>query len=211
MKKIILLLAAITAASGAAEARAPKGFHEGPYFLLSGGMFTYTADNNARRNTTTGNDIEPTVGFNFGWNIKDYIAPELQTRYTTNRNSGRREYVASININAVYSFVTPQLTSFKNNVYILPFLQMGPVFQFAAVPGDPDADTSTLFQWGAGIGVGGGAKVLFGRYVYLGILAQSDFLYLNEKKQDIGGVPAIILNGGWDGQLAVSGLAGCHF
>jgi hypothetical protein len=212
MKKTILTaFVLIIFSSGVANARPPKGFHEGPYLLFSGGMLTYTADDNVRTKTSTGNDIEPTFGFNFGWNLKDYVGAELQARYSTNRNAGVREHIATANISAVFTLVTPQLTNFKKPVYVLPFVQAGPAVQFAAVPADPAAGGGTLLHWGIGPSIGGGVRVLFARYFYVGVLAQVDFLYLNEKKQDIGGVQTVILNEGWDGQIGISGLAGCHF
>src|SRR3989338_6958293 len=124
-----------------------SGFHKGPYFLLEGGVLNFEADKVAR-------NYEPTVGFHFGWNLKNYIAPELQIRYATNKNNGNREHIINVNVNTVFTFITNQLTK-KNSVRLLPFIQGGVIAQFAAIPGDTSSTDRTVPMWGPGIGLGG--------------------------------------------------------
>ena len=188
----------------------PSGFHEGPYFMLHGGLLNFSADNNVRTSTKVGRDFEPSVGFNFGWNLKDWIGPELEVRYATNKNGGNREHIVNVNINAVYSFIIDQLGISKNSA-VIPFIQTGPAIQLAAVPGDVLSTDNTMAVWGAGFGVGAGVKILFKRYGYAGILGQSDFIHLPNKYQNIGGSMVKVMNGGWEPEVGVSLMAGVHF
>lgn len=186
-----------------ALASPPTGFHKGPYIMLNGGILNYTVDNNQRTGAKVGRDIEPSIGFNFGWFIKDSIAPELMVRYSTNKNGGSREHVVNVNLNAIYSFIVSPT--------IIPFAQIGPVAQFAAIPGDPSSSDRTIALWGVGAGAGGGIRLLFLKYGYAGLLAQMDFIKLPSKYQDISGTSQRIIKGGFDVQPALSALAGFHF
>jgi hypothetical protein len=196
--------------SAGALASPTKGFHEGPYILLNGGFFYYTADNNVRTGTKTNNDFEPTVGFNFGWNLKDYFAPELQARYSTSSNGNAREHVVDVNFNAVLTLVIDQLTSSKK-IKLLPFLQAGPMLQFASLPADPASSNKTISVWAPGFSVGGGLRVLFLRYGYAGILGMCDFVSMPEKQQNFGGTDQVVIKGEWNAQPAFMGLLGVHF
>lgn len=212
MKKIctLLFLLFLLFSSNIAIARTPTGFHEGPYFMLMGGVLNYTADDNARTGASVGRDYEPCFGFNFGWNLKDYIAPELEVRYATNKNSGNREHVVNVNLNAVYTLLIDPLTRSKN-VKVLPFIQAGPMVQFAAIPGDPLSSDKTIPSWGPGLSIGTGLKILFLKYGYAGLMMQTDFLSLPTKKQNILGVDTVIVKGGWDVQLDFLAMFGAHF
>ncbi len=186
-----------------AFAKPPQGFHEGPYILINGGLFNYTADNNIHTGEKVGRDFEPTVGFNFGWNLTDWIAPELEVRYSTNKNNGNREHVVDVNLNAVYSFIIDE--------HFIPFIQGGPMAQFAAIPGDPGSNDRVIGYWGPGVSLGAGLMVMFLQYGYVGILGQYDFLHLPAKNQSIGGITTQITAGGWDPQFGASIQTGVHF
>jgi len=205
-----LIILALIFFSATALAKPPKGFHEGPYFQFSGGVFQYTGDDNTRTSTRTANDWEPLIGFNFGWNVTDYFAPELQVKYSTNANSGNREHVMNVNINGVLTFITDYLTQMKN-FKVLPYVQAGPMAQFAAIPGDPLASDSSIFLWAPGVSIGGGVRFMVSRYGYFGVMAQSDFVCLPEKSQNVAGTNEVIIGGGWSAQPAFLGLAGVHF
>jgi hypothetical protein len=192
------------------EASPPKGFLKGPYFMLQGGIFDFTADNNARTGAKVGKNYEPIVGFNFGWNLYDSIASELQVRYTTNKNNGNREHVVKANFNFVYSFIMDKFAN-RESTRFIPFLQGGPMLLLAAVPGDPASSDKILSLWGPGVGIGGGLRVLYKRYIYFGLLAQSDFVILPDRNQNISGVNTKIIGGGPDAQFGVTGTIGVHF
>ncbi len=209
MKKIWILFGlCILSFGSSAYAKAPVGFHEGPYFLINTGVRNFTADNNARTGAQVGRNFEPVVGFNFGWNLTDYFAPELQARYSTSKSNGSREQLVNVNVNAIYFLVIDQLTS--SSVYILPFLQGGPVVQAGVIPGDPSVG-GTITVVAGGFGVGGGVRVMFLTYGYVGILGQVDFIDFPGKSQNIGGVDTTILKGGWDPQIGATFEAGVHF
>lgn len=195
---IISLLAAWPAL-----AAQPSGFHEGPYFLLSGGILNFSADNNVRTGARVGSDFEPAVGFHFGWNITDNFAPELQVRYSTNEESNAREHVVNVNLNGVYSFII--------NSYFIPFVQAGGAALISAVPGDTASSDNLMSMWGGGIGFGAGIKTLFKKYGYAGILVQTDILQLKTNYQDIGATYQQITKGGWEALFGASALVGVHF
>jgi len=198
------------AAASTSLARPQKDFLRGPYFMVGGGIMGYSADKNIRLNKKVGRDYEPDVGFVFGWNIVDYIAPELQVRYATNKNSGNREHLVTANINCVVTPIIDGMTDWEN-VKILPFVQGGPALHMAAVPGDPASSDKTIPLWAPGFGVGGGLRFLFGEYVFAALLAQVDFVDMPAKYQDIGGKSTKILAGGWDTEPSFNGMIGVHF
>lgn len=196
--------------SSAAESAIAKGSLKGPYFLVNGGASYFAADNNVRTGAQVGRNFEPSGGFHFGWNIFNQFAPELEARYTTNRNGGNREHIATLNVNAVYSIILKKLTDFKK-VKILPFLQAGPVIQLASLPGDPESTDGVITTWGQGFGFGGGVRFLIKTYFYLGALAQLDFVSFPDKFQTVGGASTKIISGGWKTEPAFSGNIGVHF
>lgn len=210
MKKTALFVVCLLLPAYSAHARPPSGFHEGPYFMLEGGLLNFSADTNVRTNTKVGHDYEPAAGFTFGWNLVDWIAPEFEVKYTTNKNGGNREHVVNVGMNAVLYLITDQMTDFKS-IHILPFVLAGPVFQFAAVPGDAASSDKTMSAWGPGFGAGAGIRMLFAKYGYAGITVRSDFVLLPDKSQNIGGATAKIMDGGFDVQLGLMGYIGVHF
>lgn len=191
----------------------PKGFHEGPYLRLIGGVNSSTFDKNARTGQKTGNDYEGTFGAEFGWNIWDSAGPEIQLRYVTKKVRNTREHVVNINLNLKYNFVTNALTDLAGGkLHILPFVQGGPAALIAAVPGDPAAaGDDVMAVWGVGGGLGVGSDFLILKYLYLGFIVQVDVHYIPSVKQNINGVKQTIIAGGWEPQLGVLGMAGVHF
>lgn len=209
MKKVICLILLFFAISSTSFA-APKGFHEGPYFMLNAGLINYTVDNNARTGKKVGRDIEPAFGFNFGWNITDAIAPELLVRYATNKNDGNREHVINTHLNVVYSFLINSLIKHEK-FRVMPIVKAGLVAQLAALPGDPLSNDDKVAVWGIGPSFTLGVRAMITRYVYCGINGESNFIRLPAKYQGISGIKAKILSGGWDLQLGLVGEFGVHF
>jgi hypothetical protein len=208
MKLIIVALIISLCASASAKAR--KGFHEGPYIRIIGGLISSKFDDNVRTGEKVANDYEGTFGAEFGWDLWDSTGPELQLRYATKRVRNSREHVVNINTNIKYTFVTNALTDL-GNLHILPFVQGGPAAILAAVPGDRLANNDLLFVWGLGAGLGVGIDFLVARYAYFGILIQGDVHHLTSAYQNIGGVRSKIIAGGWEPQLGIVGMAGVHF
>lgn len=191
-------------------AGAPKGFHEGPYLRIIGGLNSVTFDNNARTGAKTGSNYHGGYGFQFGWNLWDEFAPELEVRYTTTKVRDNREHLVNVNLNIKYSFVTHILTKMKH-LQILPFVQGGPTGMVAAVPGDPESNDKFMPTWGLGVGAGAGVDFLIIKNIYAGILIQADIYYVDLVHQNVNGVNQTILAGGWEPQLGVMGAAGVHF
>lgn len=193
-----------------AFAKPPKGFHEGPYILFGGGVLNFSIDKNVRTNTNVGQDYEPAFSFAFGWNVTDWIAPEMQVRYATNKSNGNREHIANINFNAVFSLIIDALADAKY-VQFIPFVQGGPLVQIASVPKDPESSDGAMRIWAPGFGVGTGLKLLFLRYGYVSLVAQCDFVSVDSQYQDIGGVRTKVLQGDLDTQPGFNGMIGFHF
>jgi hypothetical protein len=196
--------------SGSAYAKPPKGFHEGPYVLFGGGLLNFAIDDNVRTNTKVGRDYEPAASFAFGWNVTDWIAPELQVRYATNKAGGEREHIADINLNAVASLIVSALADAKH-VQFIPFVQAGPLVQAAIIPKDPGTTDASMRIWSPGFGFGGGMKFIFLRYTYVSLVAQCDIVSVDSQYQEIGGVRTRVLQGGLDTQPGFNGMIGFHF
>jgi hypothetical protein len=188
-----------------------KGFNEGPYLRIIGGVSTVMFDNNARTGEKTSHDYEGAFGFQFGWNLWDHAAPELEVRYVTKRVRTSREHVFNINLNMKYSVITNGLTNIAGTLNIMPVLFAGPSVLLSAVPGDQLTNDALMTVWGIGFGGGAGVDFVFKRYISFGIIIQGDALYISPAYQTINGTRWKIINGGWEPQLGILGAAGVHF
>lgn len=213
---IVILLALITlVATSAAHAKPPKGFHTGPYLALEGGISYADFDVNQRTNEKVGTIVDPNVGFIFGWNVYDWLAAEMSGRYSTSEKRGRREHIANANLTTKAFLITNALTNFKT-LRILPYAKAGLAMIFADLPEDEIVSaTDTRFTYGFGPTVGVGVMFLFKKYVYLGINAQTDLLFLQDIRSSItsGGTTTstLIYKGGFQPQFYSSFIAGVHF
>ncbi|MBI2346353.1 MAG: hypothetical protein HYV03_05630 [Deltaproteobacteria bacterium] len=193
-----------------AEARPPKGFHEGPYLQLLFGAMQANADGLAQSNTSVGHSVEPVFGCFFGWNINDQVAFELVGRYATTTTFGARQHIIRLNANARASLITNPLTDFQS-LRIIPFLHAGPVFEAMVLPGDPAAMDLTVRQWSGGIGGGSGVSFFFKEYIYFSVVGQIDMLRRTTVQQTIGGTATVTYGGKWStGAGGLAGL-GVHF
>lgn len=188
-----------------------EGFYKGPYLTLLGGAMQLDWDINQRTQFEEARGVEPVAGLGFGWNIWDWFAPELLLRYTTTRNGGRREHIGGANVGACFTWVAPFLNK-SDKWYILPFLKPGAGMQLAQLPGDPDANDNHVLIKGLGPSIGGGVRVLFNKYLYLGIEAHEELLFHESKRQQLtAGGTALIYNGGWKRQFEGLLMVGVHY
>lgn len=208
-KSIIIISILLIPAAVFAKPR--KGFHEGPYLNIIGGLISATFDKNDRTGEKTGGDYHGNYGFDFGWNLWDTTAAELEVRYMTTKATGNREHIVNINTNIKYAFIFDALTNIKGSLHILPFVKGGPSAIIAAVPGDPLANYSLMTVWGVGVGGSIGADFMVKRYIYFGFLVQGDMHHIHPVYQNIGGANTKIIKGGWSPQLGVLGSVGVHF
>lgn len=211
----IICILLIVGTVSAAHARPAKGFHTGPYLALEGGITYNTFDVNQRTNEKVGTVVEPTIGFIFGWNVYDWLAAEMNGRYSTSEKRGHREHIANANVVAKAFLITDALTDFKT-LRILPYAKAGLAMLFADLPEDESVSTTnTRFDYGFGPTVGAGVMFLFKKYVYLGINAQCDMLFLQDIRSSVtsGGTTTstLIYPGGFQPQLYTSFVAGVHF
>lgn len=188
-----------------------KGFYQGPYLTLSAGAAQLTWDRNQRTGTQEGNSIQPLIHLGFGWNLLDWFAPELNMRFGTAKNGGRREYFAGANFGFNFIWVAKPLISF-GSLKILPFLKPGFVFQGASLPGDPTAANTRFTTIGLGGGLGGGVRFIHNEYLYFGVELEQDWIFYEDTHQVLAvGGNTLIYKGGWKRQLEGLVMVGVHF
>ena len=201
----------ITLAPWPVQARPPKGFHTGPYLTALFGVMQADFDRDQVTGQRVGRDFEPTFGFLFGWNITDQFSAELQGLYATNENAGRREHIAGAGVFGKWTIVTDALTDFES-LRILPFLKMGMSARFVALPGNPNADDTSMSTIGWGPSVSGGMAFLWHKYFYFGLDLQGDLLLFDDKRQTVGGVPGtLVYKGGLHPSFTAMAILGVHY
>lgn len=199
-----------------ANARPPhEGFHTGPYLLGSIGMTQYAWDVNQRTQKQEGDRTEPVAGFIFGWDFFDWLAPELQTLYSTSNNGGRREQLFFINAGVATTLLWQPLLGI-GNWNILPFVTPSVAISISSLPGDLDAPDHRLTVFGIGPGIAGGFHVQWKKYIYFGFQAREDFIHTPDKMQEIviNGVSAgqqKIYPGGFHPQFGLIAVFGVHY
>ncbi|HBF11959.1 MAG TPA: hypothetical protein DDW49_00995 [Deltaproteobacteria bacterium] len=187
--------------------------HRGFYFYGMGGFMSAAHDTNVRTDQEFGNDIELAYGTTFGWNIINWLAPELQFSYATttaedSSNNTAREHILTIRLNAKVSFLTGADFNKNHTWKIYPYAKVGGVAHALFVNASNDDDK--VGAWGGGVGVGGGLEVLY-KVLYLGIDISNDLVFLQEEKNEIAGVNTKIIDGGLSDQISVMGAVGVHF
>lgn len=186
--------------------------HTGSYIYAMGGIQRVSQDTNARTGLTFGNGIEAGMGLTYGYNITDWIAPELQFSYVTatgtTPSGSAREHVLTVRLNAKYSFLTGAGFNQDRTVKIYPYVKAGGLVHGLYVNA-PNANDK-IGAWGGGFGVGGGLEVNI-KALYLGLDVSNDFVFLRDQFKTIAGTRTQILNGGFSYQYAVMGAVGVHF
>lgn len=146
----------------------------------------------------------------FGWNLRDWFAPELNIRFTTDKNRGRREYIAGANLGFVFTFLAKPFLNFAS-LRILPFIKPGFVFQALSLPGDITSSDNQLTNIGLGAAIGGGIRFLYNEYLYFGFEANEDFVLHPNNFQQLSGGNTLIYSDGLKKQLEILGMVGVHF
>ncbi|MBI4125035.1 MAG: hypothetical protein HY609_05020 [Deltaproteobacteria bacterium] len=187
-----------------------EGFYEGPYLTFSGGIMQFDWDVNQNTGVEEGRTWEPILHLGFGWNVTDWLAPELNLHFYTDSNGGRREYIAGAHFGPALTLLIDPFLNFKS-LRILPFVKPGFTFQAASLPGDPSANDNRLTNIGYGGGLAGGLRFLYNEYLYFGFEVQEDFIYHAAKNQLIGGAATLIYNGGFKRQFEGRAMVGVHF
>lgn len=205
-----LVLLAFLLLSAPALARPPQGFFEGPYLALAGGLLQIDWDVNRRTGTEEGRKWEPMIHLGFGWNVTDWFAPELDLRFNTDRNAGRREYFVGAHFGPAFTLLLDPLLNFKS-LRILPFVKPAFAFQAASLPGDTAANDNRVTDLGMGFALSGGVRFLLSEYFFFGIEAQEDFIYHPDKSQMISGTSTLIYPGGLKRQFEGRVMVGVHF
>lgn len=211
MYRLAVILVIIIIASSAAEAKPRKGFHTGPYLALEAGVMQEDFDRDQVTGLDIGRNFEPTFGFLFGWNIWDYFSGELQGRYATNINAGRREHIAAADAYARYTFILDALTNFTT-LRILPFIKGGGAVRISALPGTINSSNNTVTRIGTGPSIGAGISFLWKKYFYFGIDAQESLLFFSDIDQTVNGIPGtLVYKGGFHPSFSVMGMVGVHY
>lgn len=194
-----------------AAARPKKGFHTGPYLALEGGVTQVDFDYDEVDGRRVGNDFEPTAGFIFGWNVRDDLSAEMQLRYATNTNAGRREHIASANVYARWTMIFDVLTDFKD-LRVLPFLKGGAATRISGLPGNPGSSDGTVGSFGIGPSAGGGIAFLAFKYFYFGFDLHEDILFFDDINQTVNGVPGVLVyKGGFHPSFNAMAILGVHY
>lgn len=193
------------------EAKPKKGFHSGPYLTFEIGMLQADFDRDEITGQSNANDFEPSFGFLFGWNVYDWLSAEIQGRYATNINSGRREHIGGGALFAKYTFIADALTNFEN-LRILPFAKFGMAALIGALPGTPGSSDGIAAHYGIGPSPGAGIVFQWKKYLYFGIDLQEDLLTWNESEQTVGGVPGtVVYKGGFHPSFSAMAILGVHY
>lgn len=211
---ILLLFISITWTLPA-WAKPLKGFNEGPYLCLEGGVVQADFDRDEQTGTKIGHDFEGAVGLVFGWNIWDWFSAELEGRYGTNTTSGRREHLVGANVNGRYFFILDALTDFQS-LRIIPTLKGGFSFRVVSLPGNPNSTDTAVTTFGWGPSVGGGISFLVKKYLFFGLDVQEDLLFFDDTRQNltVNGAAApntLIYKGGFYPQFSAMAFIGVHY
>ncbi len=190
-----------------AFAKPRPGFHEGPYLLASGGVLQYDWDQNQLVGIQQGNTFEPTVGFQFGWDLIDWFGLEVKTRYSTNSNQERREHIVTNNLGFTLTLLTAPLLDFKEWRF-LPFVRPSLAIAIANLPADPAGNPNRVSTLAVGPSIAGGIHAMY-KYLYCGLELQEDFIPQPTKIQKSTG--NIIYRGGWKDQFGAMVVVGVHY
>lgn len=197
--------------SSNAFARPRKGFHSGPYLTLEAGIMQADFDYDEVEASGVGRRFEPSFGFLFGWNIWDFFSAELQCRYTTNLDKGRREHIVGTNLYGKYTFIADPLTDFES-LRILPFVKGGVSTVVLALPGATGSSKNTVASFGIGPSAGAGVAFIWQKYLYFGIDIQEDMLFFDDIRQTVNDVPAtLVYKGGFHPSFGAMVILGVHY
>lgn len=88
MKRILgaIVMAAMLVAAGTALASPSfpeKGWHKGPYLTANVGMMQVSNDSHSITDRKFNGTFDPAFGLTFGWDIADWIGPQLQINFAT--------------------------------------------------------------------------------------------------------------------------------
>jgi len=208
----IALLAATALLLSSTQAQAfSDDNHTGTYLYAMGGFMTLNNDTNAQSGLKFGNNIEPAFGLTVGYNITDWIAPEIQIAYSTSTGTtasgSAREHAVTIRLNGKYSFLT-NLEFNQQGWKFFPYVKLGGVGHGLFV--NAPAPVDKIGAYGGGVGIGAGLEINW-KYLYLGLDVSNDLLWLGKQTETVSGVSVVIINGGFDYQISVMGAVGTHF
>lgn len=187
-----------------------KGFYKGPYIMLTGGAMQFDWDKNETTGVEEGSPWELMLGLIFGWNLNDWLGPEVLFRFTTDKNEGRREYIAGANLGMVMTWLADPLLDFEK-WRILPYIKPGFGLQAAVLPGAANSTQNRLTSFGIGPSISGGIRFLYNKYFYFGLAVQEEFLHQNSVHQSVNGTNTLIYKGGWVPQFETFLMVGVHF
>lgn len=204
----LLLFFLVFFISTSAFAKPVEGTFTGPYLRLSAGILQFDHDKDQISQVSHGEDFEAAFGFQFGWNILDELAVELNCRYATNLTTGHTEHIVDPALNAKY---IPFQFEIAKDKYLLPFATAGIDFRFAVLPSNPTANASGVNEFGYGPTVGLGVDFLFFKYFFFGLFAKYDLLFYNEATQNINNVSRVVYNGGFQPSFGAGLNLGVHY
>lgn len=194
-----------------ADARPKKGFNTGPYLALQAGIMQANFDYDEATGKENGRELEPNIGFLFGWNIWDFFSTELSGRYATSANSGRREQIVGASLSAKGFLICDSMTDFPT-FRVLPFIRGGVSLRLSSLPSAVGASSDTVTSFGMGPSFGGGFAFQWHKYFYFGAEVYEDLLYFSSINQTVSGVPNVsVYKGGFIPSFNTAIILGVHY
>lgn len=243
MRKIVGLLVAVAVLAAASSVVAgpsfpDKGWHKGPYITGNVGMMQATNDRHVVTQRKFDGTIIPAFGLTFGWDIADWIGPQLQLSYGTATGqvgtsaavtSGGTVYPAgtfplenarehAINFGLYCRATLPYFTKASwqgDNFKFIPYFKMGGVGHALYVNAPTAANKTGAF--GGGIGFGLGAELFIWKGFVIAIDATENIIFQGSYYKNItpaGAAAAVrtkIIEGGTKPQFNLTGMFGWHF
>ena len=198
-----------------------KGWHKGFWVTADGGMMQANHDTNLGTNRAFNGSIIPAVGLSLGYDIADWIGPQLDMQYgfaTDQVGDGTANYPLenarehSLTIRLAARTTVPYFTkaSWQPNKWkIIPYAKLGASAHGLYV--NAPTNGNKVGVWGFGPVVGVGLETLIIDRIWLGFEFNEDLLWLQSQSKTVGGVNTKIMEGGFKPLYNVMGMVGYHF
>lgn len=234
MKKLVILAVALglltAAGSAIAGAKWPdKGWHKGFYFGLGGGLMQATNDKHVVTGRTFDGSVLPAFGLTLGYDILDWIGPQLTATFATGRGQvgtatgaagtfgpgtfpleNAREYAANIGlyVRATAPYFVDAGWQHENFKFI-PYAKLGGIGHGLYVNAHTPANKTGAY--GGGLGGGLGIEMFIWKGIDICIDATENVIFQGSYYRTISGTRTKVIEGGTKAQFNLLGTIGYHF
>jgi len=230
MKKTIFAILLFVFAGGSVFAEAPEtGWRKGFYIQGGAGFLQASNDEHVVTGRKFNGAIDPAFDLTLGWDIADWIGPQVQMTYGTttgevgNGGAAIGAYPAGtfptenarqhiVNFSILAKATLPYFTRAswqKTNFKIVPYAKLGGTGYGMFVNSPTDANKSGAFGGGPAAGVGCDFFVWKGLFVSLDFTEQ--LIIQKAYYRTIAGINTKVTNGGFKPHAQFLGLVGWHF